>query len=229
MLDPARREAYSGKISVYDDPIYIADAAVYLKAHQPDLGIDNPYELDEDQFNAAVDLLKQQKPYVGEYWSDSRSRSRRSRTATSRSERRGSTSTSRSRETASRSPRRPASQGFLPAEGATGLVGHLDDQLRGGAPELHVPVDEPHHRPEGRTPRSPVVRRGAGPDEVVPTSAADPLLLRPTTASSTTRTNPEFWSNVYYWNTPVADCGDDRGAECMDYNDWVSAWTEIKG
>ena len=57
------REAakYSGKISAYDDPIYIADAAVYLKAHQPDLGIDNPYELDEDQFNAAVDLLKQQR------------------------------------------------------------------------------------------------------------------------------------------------------------------------
>jgi putative spermidine/putrescine transport system substrate-binding protein len=41
--------------------------------------------------------------------------------------------------------------------------------------------------------------------------------------------NPEFWSNVYYWETPLADCGDDRGSECMDYNDWVSAWTEIKG
>ena len=42
---------------------------MYLKAHQPDLGIDNPYELDDDQFNAAVDLLKQQHPYVGDYWS----------------------------------------------------------------------------------------------------------------------------------------------------------------
>ena len=41
----SRRRKYKGKISVYDDPIYIADAAVYLKAHQPDLGIDNPYEL----------------------------------------------------------------------------------------------------------------------------------------------------------------------------------------
>ena len=54
---------------MYDDPIYIADAAVYLKAHQPDLGITNPYELDDSQFNAAVDLLKQQHPNVGEYWS----------------------------------------------------------------------------------------------------------------------------------------------------------------
>ena len=69
ILDPNQAKKYSGHISVYDDPIYIADAAVYLKAHQPDLGIDNPYELDDDQFNAAVDLLKHQHPYVGDYWS----------------------------------------------------------------------------------------------------------------------------------------------------------------
>jgi putative spermidine/putrescine transport system substrate-binding protein len=69
ILDPKEAAKYKGQISVYDDPIYIADAAVYLKAHNPDLGIDNPYELDEDQFNAAVDLLKQQQPNVGDYWS----------------------------------------------------------------------------------------------------------------------------------------------------------------
>ena len=70
MLDPDESAKYKGKISVYDDPIYIADAALYLKEHQPDLGIEDPYELDEEQFNAAVDLLKQQRPNVGEYWSD---------------------------------------------------------------------------------------------------------------------------------------------------------------
>ena len=43
---------------------------MYLKAHQPDLGITDPYELNDDQFNAAVNLLKQQHPYVGDYWSD---------------------------------------------------------------------------------------------------------------------------------------------------------------
>ena len=42
---------------------------LYLKTHQPDLGIENPYELDEEQFDAAVDLLKEQKRNVGEYWS----------------------------------------------------------------------------------------------------------------------------------------------------------------
>ena len=40
LLDPAQTSKYKGKLSVYDDPVYIADAAVYLKTHQPDLGID---------------------------------------------------------------------------------------------------------------------------------------------------------------------------------------------
>ena len=42
---------YKGKVTAYDNPIYIADAALYLKATQPDLGIDNSYELDDKQFH----------------------------------------------------------------------------------------------------------------------------------------------------------------------------------
>ena len=61
---------YKGKVTAYDSPIYIADAALYLMKHQPDLGIENPYSLDEKQFAAAVDLLKQQRESIGEYWSD---------------------------------------------------------------------------------------------------------------------------------------------------------------
>src|SRR5215510_4040647 len=61
---------YPGKVTAYDSPIYIADAALYLMKTQPDLGIKNPYALDEDQLAAAVDLLKQQKESVSEYWSD---------------------------------------------------------------------------------------------------------------------------------------------------------------
>jgi putative spermidine/putrescine transport system substrate-binding protein len=59
---------YAGKIAAYDSPIYIADAAIYLMATQPDLGIQNPYALDEDQLAAATDLLKQQNGMVSEYW-----------------------------------------------------------------------------------------------------------------------------------------------------------------
>ena len=42
-------------------------------------------------------------------------------------------------------------------------------------------------------------------------------------------TDEDYFSKVAYWNTPVADCGDDRGKVCKDYSAWVQAWTEIKG
>ncbi|MBA3690268.1 MAG: extracellular solute-binding protein [Actinobacteria bacterium] len=65
-FDPS--SPYAGKVTAYDSPIFIADAAVYLKAHQPDLGIDDPYELTPEQLDAAVDLLKTQSGIVSKYW-----------------------------------------------------------------------------------------------------------------------------------------------------------------
>jgi putative spermidine/putrescine transport system substrate-binding protein len=58
----------AGKISVYNSSIYIADAAMRLMNKNPDLGITNPYQLSEEQFNAAIDLLKQQHDIVDQYW-----------------------------------------------------------------------------------------------------------------------------------------------------------------
>jgi putative spermidine/putrescine transport system substrate-binding protein len=39
-------------------------------SHQPALGIKDPYELNEDQYKAALDLLRQQRQLVGRYWHD---------------------------------------------------------------------------------------------------------------------------------------------------------------
>ncbi|HKH13741.1 MAG TPA: extracellular solute-binding protein, partial [Solirubrobacterales bacterium] len=60
VFDPKQASKYQGHVTAYDSPIYIADAAVYLMKHEPDLGITNPYELDDEQFNAAIDLLSEQ-------------------------------------------------------------------------------------------------------------------------------------------------------------------------
>ena len=68
LFDPATPA--KSKLSVYDDPIYIADAAVYLMSTKPDLGIKNPYELDQKQLDAAVALLQGQRSNIGEYWTD---------------------------------------------------------------------------------------------------------------------------------------------------------------
>ncbi len=63
-------ESNKGRVQAYDGAIYIADAALYLKATRPELGIDDPYALTLDQFNAALDLLRQQRELVGRYWHD---------------------------------------------------------------------------------------------------------------------------------------------------------------
>jgi putative spermidine/putrescine transport system substrate-binding protein len=63
-------KASKGRVQAYDGPIYIADAALYLMATKKDLGIANPYELNETQYNAALDLLRKQHPLVQRYWHD---------------------------------------------------------------------------------------------------------------------------------------------------------------
>ncbi|MBD9647927.1 ABC transporter substrate-binding protein [Ensifer sp. NPDC090286] len=59
-----------GRVQAYDGPIHVADAANYLMAHKPELGIKDPYELNEDQYKAALELLRGQRKIVGRYWHD---------------------------------------------------------------------------------------------------------------------------------------------------------------
>ena len=59
-----------GRVQAYDGPIYVADAALYLAKKRPELGIKDPYELNEQQYAAALALLRGQKPLVHRYWHD---------------------------------------------------------------------------------------------------------------------------------------------------------------
>ena len=122
-------------MTAYDSPIYIADAAVYLRATQPELGIENPYELDEDQFNAAVDLLKQQRENIGEYWFAYTEE----QSAFANGDSDGRHDVAGHREPAR--GRRRARQDRPAQGGRDGLVGHVDALVGGQAPELHVHVD----------------------------------------------------------------------------------------
>ena len=163
VLDPAQSEKYKGKVTAYDNPIYIADAALYLKATQPDLGIDNVYELDDKQFDAAVDLLKKQRPNIGEYWSDY---TKEQAAFTSGDSVVGTTWQVIANLVQAR--QEVAARRGDPAEGGGDrLVGHVDALVRGQEPELHVHVDGPHRQPQGERRGGRVVRRGPGEREVV--------------------------------------------------------------
>jgi putative spermidine/putrescine transport system substrate-binding protein len=63
-------ESNAGRIQAYDGPIYVADAALYLASVRPELGITDPYALSREQFDAAIDLLRQQRTLINRYWHD---------------------------------------------------------------------------------------------------------------------------------------------------------------
>ncbi|MBX2837692.1 MAG: extracellular solute-binding protein, partial [Gammaproteobacteria bacterium] len=63
-------QSNKGRVQAYDGPIHVADAANYLMYHQPELGIKSPYELNDEQYKAALDLLRQQRKLVSRYWHD---------------------------------------------------------------------------------------------------------------------------------------------------------------
>jgi putative spermidine/putrescine transport system substrate-binding protein len=63
-------QSNAGRVQAYDGPIYVADAALYLMSAKPELGITDPYQLNEEQYKAALDLLRQQRTLIGRYWHD---------------------------------------------------------------------------------------------------------------------------------------------------------------
>ena len=222
MFDPKMAAKYKGKISVYDESSYIADAAMYLKFHQPDLGIENPYELNEEQFNAAIDLLKEQQANVGEYWSEA---------AKQISAFAGGDVTVGTtwqyqyfalKEEGAPMEASPASQGFLPKEGATGWSDTW--MIAKDAKHPNCMYEWMNWIISPKANAEVAEYFGEAPaQELACKETKNPNFCKEYHAEE-----PDFWKRVYYWETPLADCG--NGEEnCMDYNDWVKAWTSIKG
>jgi putative spermidine/putrescine transport system substrate-binding protein len=235
ILNPKQAAKYKGKISVYDDPIYIADAAVYLKAHDPSLGITNPYELDSKQFNAAVHLLKQQRPYVGEYWGGA---AQQIQSYASGNDWVGTTWQYQYFQLKSKHQPvaiSPASEGFVPTEGATGWsdTWMISSQAKHPncmykwmnwiiSPKVNAEVAQFF----GEAPAQSLACKA---QTLAAAAKAIGYPPDPQFCNQYHAGLPSFWRRVYYWQTPVSSCGDGRGNKCMNYNDWVNAWTSIKG
>jgi putative spermidine/putrescine transport system substrate-binding protein len=235
ILDPKQAAKYSGKISAYDDPVYIADAAVYLKAHDPSLSITNPYELDSKQFNAAVGLLKQQRPYVGEYWSDA---AKQIQSYANGDDQVGTTWQYQYFALKGKNVPvaiSPASQGFVPTEGATGWSDTWMISSKAKHPNCmylwmnYIVSPMANAEVAQFFGEAPAQSKACAASTLTAAAkvigyAADPAFCNEYHAGL-----PSFWSRVYYWRTPTSDCGDGRGNSCKNYNDWVSAWNQIKG
>ena len=217
LFDPA--SPYAGKFSVYDAPIYIADAAVVLMKTRPELNIKNPYSLDDTQFKAAIDLLTAQKPAVGEYWGDY--------TKQISSFQNGNT-----------------------VIGTTWQV--IANVLKGSDPPTHVEVVKPEEGSTGwsdtwmvnsktknincaykflnHITSAPInIQIAEYFGEAPANSKSCALAQNPDHCDIFHAEDTEYWKDVWYWTTPVADCLDGRtDVKCKDFAAWVEAWTQIR-
>jgi putative spermidine/putrescine transport system substrate-binding protein len=224
VFDPTASKPYQGKITDYDSPIYIADAALYLKTHNPGLGITDPYELTQDQFNAAVQLLTQQHPWVGKYWSlfsDEIDNFTNATTVVG--------TTWPYQYNTLNGAGVPVAQ-VVPSEGMTGWAdtwmmsshaAHPNCMLKWMAwmitPEVQTEVAEYF----GEAPANPKACK------YLDATYGDYGLKD--FCQNYSVNDPSFYNSIAFWKTPLADCGDSRGQTCVDYSQWTQAWTEIKG
>jgi putative spermidine/putrescine transport system substrate-binding protein len=212
-------QKYKGKVTAYDNPIYIADAALYLRETQPDLGIENVYELDDEQFNAAVDLLKQQREVIGEYWSDYT----KEQAAFTGGDSVVGTTWQVIANLVQADKKSPPIDAILPKEGATGWSDTWMISSEAKHPNCMYMWMDHIISPEANA----AVAEWFG--EAPANAKSCDLTAVPNHCEIFHADDEEFFDQVEYWTTPRAQCGDDRGDVCKDYSEWVKAWTEIKG
>jgi putative spermidine/putrescine transport system substrate-binding protein len=204
------------KISIYDDSIFIADAAVYLKSTQPDLGIQNPYQLNDKQFQAAINLLKGLKPNVGEWWADY---AKQIQSYANKDVVIGTTWPYQ--ENILKADKKPV-QAIKPKEGTTGWSDTWMIYSKAAHPNCMYLwmnyIDSPSAQAK--------VAESFG--EAPANLKACSLTTDKNFCATQHASDESWWKNVYYWTTPTADCGG-KGGTCKTQQDWVNAWTEIRG
>ncbi len=207
---------YKGKVTAYDSPIYIADASLYLMKHKPELGIKNPYALDQKQFDASIALLKNQRANVGEYWADYLKEISAFET--------GDTVIGTTWQVIANSITKTKIKAILPSEGATGWSDTWMVASKAKHPNCAYAwlnyIEDPKANAQiteyfGEAPNSQEACKYASDKSFCDTYKAG---------------DEEFAKQLWYWRTPVAKCLDGRtDVKCMDYSQWTKAWTEIKG
>jgi putative spermidine/putrescine transport system substrate-binding protein len=208
---------YAGKITAYNSPIFIADAAVYLKAHQPDLGIDDPYELTPEQLDAAVALLKGQSDIVSKYW------------ALYTDEIDGFVDGSMVAGTAWPINMTYAKadvnvHAVIPEEGVTGWADTW--MMSSHAPHPNCMLQWMQYTLTSDLQTQVAEFYGATPSNTASCAQLNKDLGK--AADIYHCGDDAFLSSVALWKTPLADCGNGSN-DCADYSAWTEKWLEIRG
>ncbi len=217
--------AYAGKVTAYNYAIYIADAALYLATKDPSLGITDPYELTQPQFDAAVALLKDQKAkLIGKYWGTYGENIADFEQDLSEI---GTTWPYQVGALKAEDPAIPV-EAVLPAEGATGWADTWMLAKDAAHPNCMLMWMDWMSQPEQQ--QKVAEYFGEAPANL---KACDLIEANPGPygykgfCADQHASDEAFAAAIKFWKTPLADCGDARGTTCTDFSKWVSAWDEI--
>ncbi|WP_439902481.1 ABC transporter substrate-binding protein [Microbacterium azadirachtae] len=205
---------HKGKITAYDSPIYIADAAVYLMAHKPELKITNPYALDQKQFDAAVSLLKEQRPNISEYWGDYLKEVQSFQSGDSVA----GTTWQVIQNTLEGEGGKTAV--VLPDEGATGWSDTWMISSKAKNPNCAYAWLDYISSPKANAQATAFF--GEAPSSEKACDFRDDC-------ASYHAGDAEYAKKIWYWTTPIAKCLDGRtDVKCIDYAGWTTAWQQIR-
>ena len=205
----------AGRVQAYDGPIHIADAAQYLMHHRPELGIASPYELNADQYAAALDLLREQRKLVARYWHDAFIQM-----DDFKNEGIVASGTWPFQVNLLQADGAPVAS-VIPAEGATGWA---DTTM------MHIDAANPNcaylwmeHTLASNLQSDLSVWFGANP--VVPAACTDGRGMQ--TAEGCTKNGFDDFERIRFWTTPVSNCASQD--ECVPYYRWVSDYIGVIG
>jgi putative spermidine/putrescine transport system substrate-binding protein len=209
---------YKGKVTVPDNPIQIADAALYLSKTKPALGIKDPYELNEAQFKAAVDLLKRQRPLVKKYWASAGDEIDLFKNGGAW------IGASWPYQTNTLQAAKAPVKDLVPKEGATGWADTWMISAKAKHPNCAVMWIKWVSTPKVQAQQA--VYFGETPANTKACKIMDQL-SKGSCAQYHANATAKYFNTIKFWKTPVKDCGNGQ-SNCMDYTKWQQAWTDIK-
>ncbi len=206
----------AGRVQAYDGPIHVADAAQYLMFHKPELGITSPYELNEDQYKAALDLLRVQRTLTSRYWHDAFIQM-----DDFKNEGIVASGSWPFMVNLLKADGQPIAS-TIPEEGATGWA---DTTM------MHVDAANPtcaylwmEHSLSSNLQSDLSVWFGANP--AVPAACTDGRGMQ--TAAGCTTNGLDDFDKIKFWTTPVSNCAQGEG-KCVPYYRWVSDYIGVIG
>lgn len=206
-------KANKGRVQSYDGPIAIADAALYLSAHKPELGIRDPYELTQPQYQAAVDLVRAQHPLVQRYWHDANVQ-----VDDFTNEGVVAASSWPFQVNLLQSQKKPIAS-TIPMEGATGWADTT--MMHAKAPHPNCAYLWLEHSLSPKVQGDVAAWFGSVPAVPAACKASDLL-----GAQGCETNGAGNFDKVRFWKTPVAKCG---AGTCVPYRQWVQDYVAILG